>query len=442
MKSTVIDFKEFKMITDTKLKGHNLNIEICKNYEITIPLDRVLNYPYSLEDGKLLIEGEIPEYRLHSLKAGILNLISLSISQGMRSKITGRNTYYICDPVPLLGHTAFGLIDRGTNIIQVRGLCGCNINCPFCSVDEGRYSRTRKNDYYVDMDHLLEWYLKVVEVKGNRHLEAHLDGQGEPTLYHPLPDLVQRLHEINSKGEGIVTIQTNGVSLTYKLIDELEEAGLHRINLSINALDERMSRALAGSRSYDIKRILEMAEYIKNTKIHLLIAPILLPGINDQEFKRVIDYAVELERKNPQNIINPITRRKDPILGVQLCEIYQFGRRMKNMKVWDFKRFYRLLKNYELEYRGKGIEVQLITPLSKAFGSHRRKRAPIPFKVNSRVKAKVVLEGRVKGEIIGCARDRLIQIIDVEDPERWIGREVKVKILSTRDGIYVGKLSH
>ncbi|GBF36409.1 MAG TPA: radical SAM protein [Methanothermococcus okinawensis] len=442
MKSIVVDFNKFKMITDVKLKGDSLNIEICKNYEIFLPLDKILDHHYLLEDKKLLIEGKITEYKLHSLKASILNLISLSISQGMKSKITGRKTYYICEPVPLLGHTAFGLIDRGTNIIQVRGLCGCNINCPFCSVDEGRYSKTRKNDYYVDMDHLLKWYLKIVEVKGNKHLEAHLDGQGEPTLYHPLPDLVQHLHEINSKGDGIVTIQTNGVGLTYKLIDELEEAGLHRINLSINAIDEKMSRALAGSRSYDIKRILEIAEYIKNTKIHLLIAPILLPGINDEEFKKVIDYAVELERRNPQNTINPITGRKDPILGVQLCLIYQFGRKMKKMKVWNFKKFYKLLKKYEEEYRKKGVDIQLITPLSKTFGSHRRKRFPIPFKVNSKVKAKVILDGRIKGEIIGCAKDRLIQIINVGDPERWIGKEVKVRILSTKDGVFVGELSH
>ncbi|AXI25762.1 radical SAM protein [Methanofervidicoccus sp. A16] len=442
MKNLLIDFNEFKMITDVKLKGDTLNIEICKNYEISLPLDKILNHPYQLEDNKLLIEGKTTEYKLHSLKASILNLISLSISQGMKSKITGRKTYYICDPVPLLGHTAFGLIDRGTNIIQVRGLCGCNINCPFCSVDEGRYSKTRKNDYYVDMDHLLKWYLKIVEVKGNKHLEAHLDGQGEPTLYHPLPDLVQHLHEINSKGDGIVTIQTNGVGLTYKLIDELEEAGLHRINLSINAIDEKMSRGLAGSRSYDIKGILEIAEYIKNTKIHLLIAPILLPGINDEEFKRVIDYAVELERRSPQNTINPITGRKDPILGVQLCQIYQFGRRMKRMKLWNFKKFYKLLRNYEEEYRKKGIDIQLITPLSKAFGNHRRKRFPIPFKVNSKVKTKVILDGRIKGEVIGCAKDRLIQIINVENPEKWIGKEVKVRILSTKDGIFVGELSH
>ncbi|AEH07454.1 radical SAM protein [Methanothermococcus okinawensis] len=441
-----INFNKFKMITDVELtkNGRNKNqliIEINKNYETSI----ILDYDARLEDGILFLVDnnlkKINKNRLNSIESGILNLISINISQNLINKITKRKTYYISPPIPLIGHTAFGLIDRGTNIIQVRGLSGCNINCPFCSVDEGQYSKTRKNDYYVDLDYLVDEYKKIVEFKGNKHLEAHLDGQGEPSLYYPLPDLVQKLNEINSKGNGIVTMQSNGTKLSYKLIDELEEAGLHRINLSINALNEKMSRILSGSRDYNINHILDIAEYIKNSKIHLLIAPLLLPNINDEEFKKVIDYAVQLERKNPQNIINPITNKKNPIIGAQLCLTYQFGRRIKKMKVWNFKKFYELLKHYENEYKKNGIDVQLDTPLSKAFGNHRRKKLFSPFKLNEIVKAEVVLDGRVNNEVIGVAKDRVIQIINVnKNYEKIVGKIVKVRILRTKDNIFVGAL--
>ena len=268
-----IDFNEFKMITNLELiKKENKNklvIEINKNYETSI----ILDYDVLLKDNKLFLVDDklkkIKKNRLESIKSGILNLISINISKNLINKATKRKTYYIHPPIPLIGHTAFGLIDRGTNIIQVRGLSGCNINCPFCSVDEGKYSKTRKNDYYVDMDYLIEEYKKIVEFKGNKHIEAHLDGQGEPSLYYPLPDLVQNLNEINKKGDGIVSMQSNGVNLTYKLIDELEEAGLHRLNLSINAIDEKMSRMLSGSRDYDIEHILDIAEYVKEHGIKL-----------------------------------------------------------------------------------------------------------------------------------------------------------------------------
>jgi len=291
------------------------------------------------------------------------------------------------------------------------------------------------------MDYLIEEYKKIVEFKGNKHIEAHLDGQGEPSLYYPLPDLVQNLNEINKKGDGIVSMQSNGVNLSYKLIDELEEAGLHRINLSINAIDKNMSRILSGSRDYDIDHILNIAEYIKNSKIHLLIAPLLLPNVNDEEFKRVIDFAVDLEQKNPQNILNPITNKKNPILGAQLCLTYRFGRKIKKMKLWNFKKFYELLHFYENEYKKKGIDVRLDTPLSKAFGNHRRKKLPSPFKLNEIIRAKVVLDGRVYNEVIGIAKDRIIQIINVQqNHEKLIGKTVKVRILRTKDNIFVGSI--
>ncbi|WP_292459717.1 radical SAM protein [Methanothermococcus sp.] len=439
-----IDFNEFKMITNVELiknKKNRLIIEINKNYETSITLD----YDVQLRDNKLFLVDDsfkkINRNRLESIKSGILNLISINIFQNLINKTTKRKTYYIHPPIPLIGHTAFGLIDRGTNIIQVRGLSGCNINCPFCSVDEGRYSKTRKNDYYVDLDYLVDEYKKIVEFKGNKHIEAHLDGQGEPSLYYPLPDLVQELNEINKKGKGIVSMQSNGTNLTYNIIDELEEAGLHRINLSINAIDEKMSRILSGSKDYDINHVLDIAEYIKNSKIHLLIAPLLLPNVNDAEFKKVIDYAVQLEQKNSQNIINPITNKKNPIVGAQLCLIYQFGRRIKKMRVWKFKKFYDLLKQCENEYKKNGIDIQLNTPLSKAFGNHRRKKLPNPFKLNEIVKTKVVLDGRIKGEVIGVAKDRVIQIIDIhQNYEKLMGKIVKVRILRTKDNIFIGTL--
>ncbi|MCQ6253898.1 radical SAM protein [Methanocaldococcus sp.] len=430
----ILDLSKYRMITDVKNIGNTLILEINKIYEVKVDI------PYNeVEIENSIIKINAHPKRAENIKVGILNLISYSIANNLKSKITKRRTIYINEPIPLIGHTAFGLIERGRNIIQVRGHCGCNLNCIFCSVDEGEFSKTRKNDYYVDLEYLIENYKKIVEFKENKFIEAHLDGQGEPSLYYPLVDLVQELSEINKKGNGIVSMQSNGTTLTYKLIDELEEAGLHRINLSINALDKNMAKMLSGRKDYKIEKILDIAEYIKNSKIHLLIAPLLLPNINDEEFKRVIDYAVELEQKIPQNIINPITGKKDPILGCQLCRVYQFGRRPKKMKVWDFEKFYNLLRKYELEYAKKGINVKLIlTP--KDFGTHKRKRLPYPFKVGEIIKANVVLDGRIKGEVLGVSKNRVIQIINVKNEQSLIGRNVKVRILRNKDNIIVGEL--
>ncbi len=428
-----IDLSKFKMITNVENIGNKLILEINKNYctEVNIP------YPEVEIEGSIIKINTHPK-RAENLKMGILNLISYNIATNLKSKITKRRTIYISQNIPLIGHTAFGLIDRGRNIIQVRGHCGCNLNCIFCSVDEGEFSKTRKNDFYVDLDYLVEEYKKLAEFKGIKKLEAHLDGQGEPSLYYPLVDLVQELKEINK--DGIITMQSNGVPLSYKLIDELEEAGLHRINLSINAIDEKMAKMLAGKRDYKIEKILDIAEYIKNSKIHLLVAPILLPNVNDEEFKKVIDYTINLDLRIKQNVINPLTNKKDPILGCQLCEVYQLGRKPKKMKVWNYKKFYSLLKSYEEEYKKKGINVKLILK-PEDFGTHRRKKLPYVFKVGEKTLVDVVLDGRVKGEVIGVAKDRVIQIINCkESEEKLLGRKVKVKILRNKDNIYVAEM--
>ncbi|MDD1656702.1 MAG: radical SAM protein, partial [Methanomicrobiales archaeon] len=56
--------------------------------------------------------------------------------------------------IPLIGSVAFGIIDRGTSLLQVRPSCSCNLNCPFCSVDAGPCSRSRATEYQVDRGYL------------------------------------------------------------------------------------------------------------------------------------------------------------------------------------------------------------------------------------------------------------------------------------------------
>ena len=67
--------------------------------------------------------------------------------------------------------------------------------------------------------------------------------------------------------------------------------------------------------------------------------------------------------------------------------------------------------------------------------------------------AKVVMGGRIQGEVLGVAKDRLIQIISPpkggiktegfihKNENKLIGKTVKVRILRTKDNVIVGSLS-
>ena len=76
--------------------------------------------------------------------------------RNLKNKITGRKAIYIHknSGIPLIGSVYFGIIDRGTNIIEIRPTTGCNLNCIYCSVDEGTPSK-RKVDFVLFLNVLV-----------------------------------------------------------------------------------------------------------------------------------------------------------------------------------------------------------------------------------------------------------------------------------------------
>ncbi len=344
--------------------------------------------------------------------------ISNNLGAFLKSRYTRREVVYIHEGmnVPLLGYNAFGLIDRGTNLIQVRGSTGCNLSCVFCSVDEGPYSRTRRIDYVVDIDYLLKWFDEVARFKG-KGLEAHLDGQGEPLLYPFIVELVQALKE--HPNVSIVSMQSNGVILNDKLVEELAEAGLDRMNLSVHSLDPEKAKMLMGMKNYDLNHVLDMAEALVNAGIDVLLAPVIIFGVNDNEAEAFIEFARKIG-----------AGKRWPALGFQNYMPYKFGRNPAIAKLMPFKKFYEWLRELE---KKTGMKPLVLRP--EHFGMHRRRFIPLVFRTGEVVKAEVVLPGRIEGEMLAVARNRLIEVINTNAK---VGDKIRVKIVRTRHGIYVG----
>ncbi len=326
---------------------------------------------------------------------------------------TKRNLHYITKEshIPLFGHAAFGLIDRGTNLIQIRPITGCNLNCIFCSVDEGKVSKTKKNDFIVDPDYLLGEYEKIAGFKGDG-VEAHIDGQAEPFLYPFIEDLLKGLRKI--KETETISIQTNGTLLNESMIDRLENS-IDRINLSISALDRETADRIYGVR-YPLEKVMEMAEYIAQSKIDLLIAPVWLPGINDGEMERIIKFALEIG-----------AGKKWPPLGIQKYIPYRGGRKLRG--VMSFRSFYQRLREWEDEY-----DVKLVLS-PKDFGIEKRERYPSPIRRGEVFSARIVLDGRSYGERIAVVRNRVVTVLTDRNP----GSRVKFLVTRAKDGIYLGE---
>ncbi|NPA85980.1 MAG: radical SAM protein [bacterium] len=359
-------------------------------------------------------DSKFAEKLLEQLKTGdkqTVYTVLRKFSGKLKHAYTERPVWFV-ENLPLIGYNAFGIIDRGTNILQVRPITGCNLSCIFCSVDEGKLSRTRINDFVVKLEDLVAWYREVASVKRSK-VEAHIDGQGEPLIYPWFRDLVQALAE--EEKTRIVSFQTNGTLLTEELIYELADMPKPvRVNLSLNTLDPVLAARIHGA-PVDLQKILELLELMielkKQGKLDVLLAPLYLPGINDEDIPRIIErYAVG----------------KGLLVLVQKFEKYKLGRVPKLREYQDWREFFAWLKQLEQKYK-----VPLVIDWQQMFGTQRDVRYPIRL---DRKIIEIVFPGRTSQEYIGVVdRKYLIMVYSTRKLEQ--GDVLRARKINFNDSI-------
>jgi hypothetical protein len=318
--------------------------------------------------------------------------------------------------IPLVGSLYFGIIDRGTSLLQVRPSCGCNLNCPFCSVDAGPCSTTRVTSYEVEPGYLLSAVEEIAPFKGPG-VECHIDSPGEPLMYRRLPKLVDALKEIDEVTT--VSLQTNGMLLDAEKISALASAGLDRVNLSLHALDPELACQLAGVDWYDVEQVKKAARAVAESQMDLLIAPVYIPGMNDAEIPALIRFAQEIG-----------AGKRFPPLGIQKFERYRYGRTPRGVKAqswWQF--FNRSIPVWEKE---SGLRLRLNA--ERDFGTVRRPMLPRVFKKGDMVTVEIRAPGWIRGEMLGVARNRVVSVFNCPKASG----QVRVKIVAAKHNIYVG----
>jgi len=312
------------------------------------------------------------------------------------------------------------VIDRGTNLLQIRPTTICNLSCIYCSTDAGPKSRARLTEYIVDLDYLYEWILGIVRYKGSRGIELHIDTVGEPTTYPRLVDLIQKISTID--GVEVVSMQSNGSLLDEGKLEDLRDAGLSRLNLSIDTLDPEKAKIIAGDESYDIDKVKAVAEYAAGTDdLDLLVAPVWIPGVNDRDIPEIIEYSLKIG-----------AGKKWPPLGIQKYEAHKRGRKPRGVKPFSWGRFYRELHRLEKIYN-----VKLILR-AEDFGIHPKPMIPLAFTTGTKVEVEVVAPGWLKGEVLAVAKGRAITVVGAG--EELIGRRIHVRIVSCKHNIYLAKI--
>ena len=153
-----------------------------------------------------------------------------------------RRAEFAAQPVDARGRP---LRDLRVSVIET-----CNYRCPYC-MPEG----LTPEETALDRSKRLSFDEIEMAVRGFVRLgvrKLRLTG-GEPLLRKNLPDLVARLAVIS--GIEDLALTTNGSLLASKAA-ALREAGLHRLTISLDALDPAVFRAMSGGRG-EVNDVLE-----------------------------------------------------------------------------------------------------------------------------------------------------------------------------------------
>ncbi len=402
----------FEDLRFRKKDSNTVVVEFLGNYTFEVDTKALASIgPYSLSGNSI----EFKDVSEQEARNGFNVILNWGLGS-LTNIATRKKTLYVhrYSGIPMIGTTSFGIIDRNTNMIEVRPLTGCNMNCIFCSVDEGLASK-KTSEVIIDEKYLAAEVKKLVEFKGCS-CSVIINAQGEPTLYKPLPELIRDLKSIAAVKT--VTLITNGTLLSEQLIDEFAAAGLTHLNISLNAIDPKVAKAMEGHGGYDVEKVKKMAAYAAKTRIKVTLAPVIVSGYNDEEMEKIVQFAKEI----------------GAAVGMQNYLFYRRGRNPKNVEQIPWEKFYAKLEELEKKYGSKLIFTAADYEIIKT------KPLPKPFKKGQTVKAQVIAEGRYPREYIAAAEERIITLPDCER-KLAAAESVRIKIVSDKHNIFYGEVA-
>ncbi|MET8578621.1 GTP 3',8-cyclase MoaA [Streptomyces sp. NPDC005012] len=160
----------------------------------------------------------------------------------------------------------------------------CNLRCTYCMPEEG-LQWLAKPDLLTD-DEIVRLVRIAVTSLGVD--EVRFTG-GEPLLRPGLTGIVQRVAELDPRPE--MSLTTNGIGLG-RIAPALKEAGLDRVNVSLDTLRPEVFKALTRrDRHHDVLAGLAAAREAGLTPVK--VNAVLMPGLNQDEAPDLLAWAVE-----------------------------------------------------------------------------------------------------------------------------------------------------
>lgn len=160
----------------------------------------------------------------------------------------------------------------------------CNFRCQYCMPAEifGPDFAFLQPDKILSFEEI-ERLVKIFVSLGVK--KVRITG-GEPLLRQDLPKLIERIHRID--GVEDIALTTNG-TLLKKYAHDLKKAGLSRVSVSLDSLNEERFFEMNGGRG-KVKTVLEGIEKAAEAGLLVKINMVVQKGKNEQDIVSMAEY--------------------------------------------------------------------------------------------------------------------------------------------------------
>jgi len=161
----------------------------------------------------------------------------------------------------------------------------CNFRCPYC-MPEDKYHKDFK---FLDSSERLSFseILRVAGIFAGLGVEKLRITGGEPLLRPGLADLIGDLSRID--GIQDIALTTNGVLLAQHAA-ALKAAGLDRVTVSLDSLDDHVFATMSGGRGGKHRVLEGIAEAIQAGLMPIKINAVVKRGVNDHTALDLVDH--------------------------------------------------------------------------------------------------------------------------------------------------------
>lgn len=174
--------------------------------------------------------------------------------------------------------------ERQISYLRVSVTDRCDLRCVYCMAEDMTFLPKSEVLSLEELDRMCSTFVEL----GVRKLR--LTG-GEPLVRKNIMWLIRRLgRHLDSGALEELTLTSNGTQLA-RYADELADAGIKRINISLDTLDPSKFKAI--TRWGDLDKVLDGIAAARAAGLAIKINTVALRGVNDDEFDRLLNWCGE-----------------------------------------------------------------------------------------------------------------------------------------------------